>query len=497
MRITVLFVTRSRVAQVTFRRIRDMTAEASPVVVCLDRAGFGTTIASFAAMIGFGIGVGRLTRDAPPLPVVVVAGVVATGMAVLLLRRWRPLLLYAVVAGAGIAVIASNRSANFVWLALLAITGWCTLAGGRRLGLAYWLPSMVLFTVEWTAIKPDPGWGAWLAGNTFMVLAGELVRYQLGLVAQLRAAQADLAAKARAEERNRISRDLHDVIAHTLTVSLLHVMSARLAVEHDPADAARALAEAERLGRESLAEVRQVVGFLRDDPRGSRGMAPPGEETSTPATTDSDGGPMGARAEANGSAAPLHAPLPSAADLPTLVERFQSAGVDVTLTVYGDTGRLPGTVGLAVYRILQEALTNVIKHAPAALTTAVLTVSAREATLTVDNLSPPRDGTGHNEPTDSAAPDSTPSDSAASDSAASDSAASDSAVSDSAVSDSAVSDSAVSDSAVSGQCPASGHGVASMRERAESLGGTCQAGPSGGGWQVLARFPLAAPEVTR
>ena len=91
-----------------------------------------------------------------------------------------------------------------------------------------------------------------------MVLVGLLLRNQFMLVAQLREAQAGLAAKARAEERNRISRDLHDVIAHSLTVSLLHVMSARLAVESDPDDAARSLAEAERLGRESLAEVRQV-----------------------------------------------------------------------------------------------------------------------------------------------------------------------------------------------------------------------------------------------
>lgn len=412
----------------TFRRIRHMTAEASPVEVRLGRAASGATVASFAAIIGFGIGIGRMPQDSPPLPVVLIAGAVAMCMAILLVRRWRPLLLYAAVAGAGIAVIADNRSANFVWLALLAITGWCTLTGGLRQGLAYWVPSMALFTVEWTSIRPDAGWSPWLAGNTFMLLAGQLSRRQLSLVAQLRAAQAGLAARARAEERNRISRDLHDVIAHTLTVSLLHVMSARLAVEHDPADAARALAEAERLGRESLAEVRQVVGFLRDHS--------PAPETGSDT--------MDVQAEANGSAAHSHAPLPSVADLPTLVERFQSAGVDVTLTNYGDTGRLPGTVGLAVYRILQEALTNVIKHAPAALTTAVLTVSARAATLVVDSLG--------------AAP---------------------------------------VPGAMSDHGQESGHGLASMRERAESLGGACQAGPSDDGWQVRATFPLAAPEVTR
>jgi signal transduction histidine kinase len=258
---------------------------------------------------------------------------------------------------------------------------------------------MTLFTVEWVRLDSDPGWGAWLAGSVFTFLAGVLLRHQISLVAQLRAAQAGLASKARAEERNRISRDLHDVIAHSLTVTLLHVMSARLAVEHDPADAARALAEAERLGRESLAEVRQVVGLLRADGNG-----------------ESETGP-----------------LPGAPGVPVLVERFRSAGVPLSLSVDGDTGRLPATVGLALYRILQEALTNVIKHAPGAPTTVRITVSAREVSLTVDSLGPP--GTG------------------------------------------------------------AGHGVGSMRERAESLAGSCEAGPSGAGWLVRACFPLAGPSA--
>jgi Histidine kinase len=113
-----------------------------------------------------------------------------------------------------------------------------------------------LLGAEWLWIKPDPGWGAWLAGSTLTVLAGLLIGHEISLVAQLRAAQAGLADQARTAERNRIARELHDVLGHTLTVSLLHVQSARLAVEHDPADAARSLAEAERLGRECLAEVR-------------------------------------------------------------------------------------------------------------------------------------------------------------------------------------------------------------------------------------------------
>src|SRR5438046_697602 len=156
-----------------------------------------------------------------------------------------------------------------------------------------------------------------MAGITLTVLGGLLIRHERDLVLQLREAQAGLAERARAEERNRIARELHDVIAHTLTVSLLHVTGARLALEHDPADAARALAEAERLGQESLAEVRLAVGMLHggDDPGRT-------------------------------------APLPGADGLPALVERFRSAGADITLAIDGDTGRLAATTGLAVSRNL-------------------------------------------------------------------------------------------------------------------------------------------------
>jgi signal transduction histidine kinase len=218
---------------------------------------------------------------------------------------------------------------------------------------------------------------------------------------QLRQAQAGLAAQARTQERNRIARELHDVIGHTLVVSLLHVQSARLAVEHDPADAARALAEAERLGRECLAEVRSTVGMLSED--------------------DSPGGGGGI------------APLPGIDGLPALVERFRSAGADTTLTVEGDTGHLPATTGLAVYRIAQEALTNAVKHAPDSPTALRLTVAAGTVTLTAqslaaDSLAEPGTGTGL--------------------------------------------------------------GLVSMRERAEALGGSCEAGPGEGGWLVRATLPV-------
>jgi signal transduction histidine kinase len=321
------------------------------------------------------------------------------GAAGLLVQRRRPQLLYAAIATAGIAVLADKLSNNVGWIAVCLIATWCVLIGSRLEGLAYWAGAMILFAVEWLAVKPDPGWAAWLAGVTLTALFGLLIRHERDLLRQLRQAQAGLAEQARAQERNRIARELHDVIGHTLTVSLLHVQSARLAVEHDPADAARALAEAERLGQECLAEIRLTVGMLREDDRGE------GSDE-------------------------VMAPLPGVDGLPALVERFRSAGADVTLTVEGDTSSLPGTTGLAVYRIAQEALTNAVKHAPGAPTVVRLAVGAGRVTLTADSQCEPGTGTGL--------------------------------------------------------------GVVSMRERAQSLGGTCEAGPGGHGWLVRATLPLDA-----
>jgi signal transduction histidine kinase len=214
----------------------------------LDQAGFAPAgfaeyltartkwiaLAAFAAVTAVGV-----LQLKPSALAAAVAALVAVGAAGLLVQQRRPQLLYAAVATAGIAVLADGLSSNVGWIAVCLIAAWCVLTGSRVEGLAYWAGAMILFTVEWLVVKPDPGWGAWLAGVTLTVAFGLLVRHERDLLRQLRQAQAVLAEQARTQERNRIARELHDVIGHTLTVSLLHVQSARLAVEHDPADAAR------------------------------------------------------------------------------------------------------------------------------------------------------------------------------------------------------------------------------------------------------------------
>jgi signal transduction histidine kinase len=356
----------------------------------LPRRGRAAALGVLAVFVAIGV----VQHTQPNTSLVVLAVVVAIGASALTLEARLPLLLaYAAVAAAGVVILCNRASSNCGWFAICLLCGWCVLAGGWRIGLVYWLGAIAVFASEALWADPDPGWIAWMAGTTFTALGCLLIRRERDLVAKLRAAQAGLADRARAEERNRIARELHDVIAHTLIISQLHVASARLAVETDPADAARALAEAERLGRESLAEVRRAVGLLRED-------------------------------SADGRAAPL----PGVADVPVLIERFRSAGAGVTLTVDGDAGALPGTTGLAVYRILQEALTNAIKHAPGSPVVVALTVEGAHARLTVDSAGPPGRGTGL--------------------------------------------------------------GVPSMQERARALGGTCEAGPGGRGWLVRADFPL-------
>jgi signal transduction histidine kinase len=172
---------------------------------------------------------------------------------------------------------------------------------------------------------------ACLGGAVVTWACAWVVRRQHQLVVELRQAQDALAAGAAAEERARIAREVHDVIAHSLTVTLLHVSAARLAVQDRPEDAVAALAEAERLGRRSLADVRRAVGLL--------GPALEGGAT---------------------------APLPSAADIPALVAEYRAAGMRTGLAVTGDVDVLSSATSLALYRIAEESLANAARHAPGA-----------------------------------------------------------------------------------------------------------------------------------
>jgi signal transduction histidine kinase len=184
-------------------------------------------------------------------------------------------------------------------------------------------------------------------------LVGYLMRVQTILMEQQQQAQSALATHAAADERRRIAREVHDVIAHSLSVTLLHITGARrgLQQDRDVDDAVDALEQAEHLGRQAMADIRRTVGLL-------------------------DSAPMGT------------APEPGIDDIPGLIDDFVRAGLVVTFNVSGRTNQVSAAVGLALYRITQESLANIAKHSPEAESTVTLAISRTSATLDVSNQLP-------------------------------------------------------------------------------------------------------------
>jgi signal transduction histidine kinase len=182
---------------------------------------------------------------------------------------------------------------------------------------------------------------AWLIGRTVR----QQRAYTRGLAAQsARQAQAeiDAARAAVTEQRLQIARDLHDVVAHSVSLMTVQAGVARMLADSSPEDARQLLGAIEATGRDCLREARRVVGVLRDEDR--------------PAVTAS-------AAPGQGTAGP--APAPGLAELPQLVARSTAAGVTVAIRTQGPPRDLPASLGLTAYRIIQEALTNIVRHSTA------------------------------------------------------------------------------------------------------------------------------------
>jgi signal transduction histidine kinase len=159
----------------------------------------------------------------------------------------------------------------------------------------------------------------------------------------------DLLARERvAEERNRIARELHDIVAHSVSVMVIQASAARRNLATRPDEASALLENVERTGRQTMDELRQVLGVLRQDGDGD-----------SPAV-----------------------PLPTLGDLPALVENV--GGLPVRLAVIGATDRVPARVAVSVYRIVQEALTNANRHAgPGATVDVLVTCTASDVDVVV------------------------------------------------------------------------------------------------------------------
>jgi signal transduction histidine kinase len=197
---------------------------------------------------------------------------------------------------------------------------------------------------------------AWLAGRgvrTRTRLTEEL--HEAAVQAQ-EAHEAEI-ARAAADERRRIAREMHDVVAHSVSVMVVQAGGARRILERDPARAIDAAAHIEEVGRAALTEMRRLLGLMHH--------------------------------------AEERAPQPTMQELDALVERTRAAGLPVALTVEGEPRSLPAGIDLAAYRVVQEALTNAIKHAGAAPTKVTVRWEPAHLELEiVDNGVPAANGTG-------------------------------------------------------------------------------------------------------
>lgn len=227
--------------------------------------------------------------------------------------------------------------------------------------------------------------------------AGRRVRFRGERLAEREERRREEALRTVVEERTRIARELHDVVAHRVSLMTVQAGAARTVAADDPEKAAEAMGAVEQAGREVLGELRHLLGVLRPDAEGDL------------------------------------FPQPGLIDIPHLVDEFNEAGLEVTLSVHGEEVELPVLVELAVYRIVQEALTNALRHAgPDARAMVRLETNGEGVRIEVTD-----DGIG-------ASP------------------------------------------GVNG-----GHGIVGMRERAQLLGGSFHSGPGRrGGYSVSAYLPV-------
>lgn len=334
----------------------------------------------------------------------------------LLWRRRMPLLACALVmAGIVAQALASGDSPEGLQLIVLWTLvpyGVAAYSERRRgvLGLALTLAGFGVYAAENADITSGRAGDVW-AGAFFLILA--VGSWLVGAFMHARREHASLEAHASmlerearlatTEERARIARELHDIVSHNLSVVVVQAAGARAQAGEDAPETST-LDKIERSGREALVEMRRLLGVLRRDE---------------------------GRDEAS------LAPAPGIGELPRLADRLRAAGLDVEVKIAGDCAALPPALDLSAYRIVQEALTNTLKHAGPEARVSVQVAGTPDA-ITIEAVD---DGAGR--------PPGNPS------------------------------------------SPDGGHGLIGMRERAAVFGGEVRAGARpGGGFSVHARLPI-------
>jgi signal transduction histidine kinase len=341
-------------------------------------------------------------------------------------RRWPlPVLAAGLATGAAFAALGLNLVA--LTFALLIYVYTVAARCPRRVSLAGLAATEALLVLVWLARPRSIGDGGSLVLDGLILAAAwwlgdgarrrqEAIDTAQRRAAELEAAREELARRAVTEERLRIARELHDVVAHSMSIIAVQSGVGVHVLDSQPEEARKALVAVEATSRQALVEMRRLLGVLRQEhePRGSL------------------------------------APAPGLAEVETLAAEVARAGVRVEVRIEGTPAELPAGLDLSAYRIVQEALTNVLKHArPAAAT---VRVAYQPGQLVIEVTDDGRGSASNGMESASGRP--------------------------------------ATDSDPAGRWPA-GSGIAGMRERAALYGGTLEAGPlPGGGFRVAATLPV-------
>ncbi len=382
-------------------------------------------LAVIIALLGLTSGLAQDSTESP------VATVLLTAMGLaLLLRRRLPGPVAALEAAMVVTLALSHTPLKATFLAVLVSAYSAAVYGSRLLARALLVAAIV--ALVGLGIPEVLGAGKWLGAHlpvpvivaaTGALLLGLVVRTQLqtrtahiAALAEraelLAAGQAESERRAMLAERLRIAREMHDIVAHHISVVVIQAQGAQRVVDADPARAKTAMADVERVSRTALEEMRRLLGLLR---------------TGEPADPADPAG----LSESEGSYVP---PL-GLADIDALADGLRGTGLGISVIRRGEPHAIPDDVGLTVYRIVQESLTNVLKHAgPAEVTVELEFGDQIEVTVTDD---------GHGA------------------------------------------------SAALSAVPGAGRGTVGMRERVTAAGGDLRTGPRpGGGYRVHVTIPL-------
>jgi signal transduction histidine kinase len=333
----------------------------------------------------------------------------ALGVLALPLRRRQPVAVLAITYGATLTYWAANYGRGPVFYSIIVALAQVVMLGRRRVAIMAIVAGFIGFPwLGWaldTTEAPEPGsiiaLGAWLVT---LLTVMELVRSRRERAREVARSRIEALQRKASDERLRIAQEIHDSVAHNISLINIHAGVALHLFDERPQQARDALATIKQSSKEALVELRSILGVLR--------------------RADED--------------AP-RAPTPSLAQLDELVARSNAAGLDVRVDIDGDVDHLPRNVDVAAYRIIQESLTNVARHADRP--DAIVRVRTVGGGLDVEVLD---EGSGSQRSID---------------------------------------------------LPSGGNGIAGMRERATALGGTFEAGPRAGrGFAVRARLPIGDDE---